>query len=58
MSTHPPDRVAKGTNYRAHFTHHRNGYPSVPQRVTNQYRNLGFRTFRPARTVTRETPPP
>lgn len=43
------DRVAKGTNFRALFTHIHNGYPRTPQRATNRYWNLGFRTFRNAR---------
>lgn len=43
------ERVAKGTNFRAHFTHIHNGYPGTRQRATNTYRNLGFRTFRSAR---------
>ncbi len=54
------NRVAKGTNYRAHFTHIDNGFTHTVLRATNRYHNLGFRTFRkgvaPLTTVTITTP--
>lgn len=52
----PPDRVIKGTNFRAHFTHIHNGYPTGLRRATSTYENLGFRTFRPYRVSPMETP--
>lgn len=56
----PPDRVIKGTNFRAHFTHIHNGYPTGFRRDDSTYTNLGFRVFRNARVClifTRENQP-
>ncbi len=51
------NRVAKGTNYRAHFTHIDNGFTHTVLRATNRYHNLGFRTFRPGRNTINLQPP-
>lgn len=56
MTPVEPDRVVKGSNFRAHFIHVHNGYRNGRRQVASTYPNLGFRTFRNARaTVTPTT---